>query len=72
MMIGACPECDASVTFDTVPGIHQRVMCTHCRAALVVVGLNPIRLDWAYIEPLRDLDHGGSGRYFDPERPREL
>ena len=72
MMIGACPECDASVSFDMTPGIHQRVICMHCRAALVIVGLNPIRLDWAYVEPLRDLYQEGAGRYFDPEQPKDV
>jgi lysine biosynthesis protein LysW len=69
MMIGACPECDASVSFETAPGLHQRVICVHCRAELVVIGINPIRLDWAYVEPLRDIYQEGARMRFDHKRP---
>ncbi len=55
MDVGACPECDADVLFDVAPGLNQRVSCPRCRAALVVIGLTPIELDWAFVEPLRDL-----------------
>ena len=72
MVIGACPECDADVVFNEMPNLEQRVVCAHCRAALIVIGLTPIELDWAYMEPLSDLrqDTMDSGSY--QPRRREL
>jgi hypothetical protein len=54
MVIGACPECDADVVFNEMPSLEQRIVCARCRAALIVIGLTPIELDWAYMEPLSD------------------
>ncbi len=53
MAMGACPECDADVQFAGEPVLGDRVLCQHCRAALLVIGLTPIELDWAFVEPLR-------------------
>lgn len=64
MNMGACPECDADVLFDVAPVLNQRVTCSRCRAALVVIGLTPVELDWAFVEPLRDLHLDGTDRLF--------
>ena len=54
MMIEAlCPECDAMITFLTQPTLGQCVICTHCQSALTIIQLNPIVLDWAFLEPLK-------------------
>ena len=57
MVNGTCPECDADVSFGSMPSMNLRVNCPRCRAALVVVGLEPIELDWAFIEPLGEPLH---------------
>ena len=54
VVMGACPECDADVPFADMPALGDRIHCPCCRAALLVIGLTPIELDWAFIEPLRD------------------
>jgi lysine biosynthesis protein LysW len=47
-----CPECDAVVRFSTNPQRGQRVVCASCRSALAVINVQPLRLDWAFIEPI--------------------
>lgn len=71
MMMATCPECDADMVFDTMPGLDQRFVCSRCRAALVIIGLSPIALDWAYVEPLRDLYHDGASTRPDLELRRD-
>lgn len=71
MNIGACPECDADVSFEGAPGLNQRVVCPRCRAALVVIGQTPIELDWAFVEPLRDLHLDGIDRPYSQQRRSE-
>ena len=46
--VGACPECDADITFKKTPTLGQKAVCPECRDELIVVGLNPIELDWDY------------------------
>jgi lysine biosynthesis protein LysW len=71
MVIGACPECDADVSFAQVPRLSERIACPRCRAALVVIGLNPIELDWAFMEPLRDSYRHGVDAGFEHEWGKE-
>jgi lysine biosynthesis protein LysW len=52
MTQAACPECHADVNFDAAPKLGQRAECAACRAALEVVKLRPLELDWAFEEPL--------------------
>ncbi len=65
---GACPECDGEVPVSEAPRINQRICCPHCNSRLVVIGVKPIELDWAFAEPYvvrphHDLDKrfGGAG-----------
>ncbi len=57
-----CPECDAMIPFPTQPTPGQCVICPHCQSALTILQLNPIVLDWAFLEPIN------SGR-LQPRRP---
>jgi lysine biosynthesis protein LysW len=52
MLQAACPECHGEVLFDSAPMLGQRTECSECRAALEVVKLRPLELDWAFEEPL--------------------
>lgn len=57
-----CPECDTMITFPTQPTPSQSVICMNCQSTLTILQLNPIVLDWAFLEPLK------SGR-LQPSRP---
>lgn len=50
MVYGACPECDADVSFASPPKEGQRVTCPECTSVLIVIGENPIELDWDITE----------------------
>jgi lysine biosynthesis protein LysW len=52
MIIGECPECDAAVAFPHPPKLSENVLCDRCHAALTVIGIAPLELDWAFTEPL--------------------
>ncbi len=43
-----CPSCDSNVNVGTIPKVGHRVTCPTCDAALEVVWLNPVELDWLY------------------------
>ena len=51
MPVGACPECDADVVFAEPPMLNMHIQCENCYSELVVIGLAPIELDWAFAEP---------------------
>lgn len=53
MLQAACPECHSQVQFACAPQLGERTECTACRAALEVVKLRPLELDWAFEEPLQ-------------------
>jgi lysine biosynthesis protein LysW len=45
-----CPECGQ--VFDLrEPSEGQQVVCPHCQTRLEVLNLEPLELDWSYIEP---------------------
>lgn len=56
MLQAACPECRAGVSFEAAPRLGQRAECPSCRAALEVVKLQPLELDWRFEEPLPGSD----------------
>lgn len=57
---GACPECDADVAFESRPEYGALVRCPLCQAQLVVIGLRPIELDWAFLGPTQDAPYSTS------------
>jgi hypothetical protein len=52
MVIGRCPECDAEVPVGASAVMDQRLCCSLCGAQLVVIGVSPVELDWAFVEPI--------------------
>jgi len=52
MPVAVCPECRAVVAMEAVPVLGQHAECPGCKAALEVVGLQPLELDWRFEEPL--------------------
>jgi lysine biosynthesis protein LysW len=53
MLQAVCPECHSEVRFEAAPKLGQRTECAACRAALEVVKVRPLELDWAFEEPLQ-------------------
>ncbi len=49
--IGVCPECDAEVPIQATPKVGSELRCPNCRSSLVIIGLAPIELDWAFELP---------------------
>jgi uncharacterized paraquat-inducible protein A len=63
MLTGMCPECDALIRFTSMPKTGHRVVCPNCRSMLIVISSHPIKLDWAFVEPI-DTSNPEDGREF--------
>ena len=44
-----CPECDSMTSLDCELVLGQQLYCSVCQAALEIVDLSPLRLDYAFI-----------------------
>jgi alpha-aminoadipate carrier protein LysW len=51
-----CPDCGRRIVLRSQPRVGEEVICPHCEADLEVVSLDPLELDWAWIEPAGDQD----------------
>jgi alpha-aminoadipate carrier protein LysW len=51
-----CPDCGRKVVLRSQARVGDEVMCPHCEADLEVVSLDPLELDWAWLEPADDED----------------
>jgi hypothetical protein len=47
-----CPACDTAIYFKKRLGRGQFVICRQCDSLLEVLSLSPLRLAWAFEEPL--------------------
>lgn len=45
-----CPSCGEWVKLPDHPKIGQKITCLECEADLEVIEVDPVELDWAYIE----------------------
>ena len=45
-----CPACGARFTLQSAPQVDQVMDCPSCEAALVVVSLNPVELEWVFYD----------------------
>ncbi len=52
MIKTTCPECDHDVFMETMPNVGERVVCSACKTTLVVIRIKPVRLDWAFKDPI--------------------
>ena len=48
MKVAKCPLCGERIKVGVKPWVGQEVECPACDAELVVVGMNPLSLDWPY------------------------
>jgi lysine biosynthesis protein LysW len=61
MAIAICPSCGDDIKLSGRLKIGSEVICPRCDAELEVIDLDPIELDWAY------LDDGGWDDWEDDE-----
>jgi len=45
-----CPSCGEWVKLPDHPKIGQKITCMECEADLEVIEVNPVELDWAFME----------------------
>ena len=45
-----CPSCGEWVNLPDHPEIGQKITCLECEADLEVIEVNPVELDWVYME----------------------
>ena len=45
-----CPSCGEWVRLPDHPKIGQKITCLECEADLEVIEVNPVELDWVYME----------------------
>ena len=43
-----CPDCLVQIRFHKMPQIDELVSCPECEAALEVVSLQPLKLEWVF------------------------
>ena len=46
-----CIDCRQPISLESQPIEGEIITCTSCGADLEIVGLEPVELDWAYLEP---------------------
>lgn len=44
----SCPDCGAALYLESRPELDEEIICDECESSLIVVRLNPLKLDWAY------------------------
>jgi len=50
--VSQCPDCDYEMHFVSKPDRSIRVTCPRCMSVLRVIKLEPLLLDWDFVEPL--------------------
>jgi alpha-aminoadipate carrier protein LysW len=56
MITVSCIDCDKPIKLPFRPLLGDIISCSHCGAELEVIDVNPVELDWAYLEPDEDED----------------
>jgi lysine biosynthesis protein LysW len=54
MVTAFCLDCGYSVSLGPQATEGQMITCPNCDAQLEVINLDPLELDWAYLEPIMD------------------
>lgn len=65
VVIGFCPGCGSQIRFLKKVQMGEFFICDECGDELEVVNLSPVKLDWAFEDPLEE-DYGDD-RDFDFE-----
>ena len=53
----ACLDCEQTITFKRRPMLEEIIYCPHCEAMLMVVELNPLEFEWAFMDEYDDDDY---------------
>ena len=56
MASGWCPDCDERIIVNPSPVVGKMITCPHCGSDSMIVGTDPLELDWAYEDPDADWD----------------
>ncbi|MBN1876649.1 MAG: hypothetical protein JXA33_20655 [Anaerolineae bacterium] len=62
-----CPSCGEWVKLPDHPKIGQKVTCLQCEADLEVIEVDPVELDWAYMEGKLDEENWDDDEDWDEE-----
>jgi len=54
--VAPCPDCGQKIELWPLLKVGEELVCPHCDADLEVVSIDPVELDWAYLEPATDED----------------
>ena len=61
-----CMDCESEITFRTAPKTGMMVTCSQCGAELQVVWLDPLEVDWPFMDDDDDdYDYDDSGDDYD-------
>jgi len=61
-LAASCPECHAQISFRKQPELGDLVTCPECSTLAEVIREAPIKLSWAFDEPV---GRGGDSRNWD-------
>lgn len=62
-----CPSCGEWVKLPDHPKIGQKITCLQCEADLEVIEVNPVELDWAFMEAELDDEEWDDDEDWDEE-----
>lgn len=65
--VGICPGCGARIRFQTKVQVGEFIICDECGDELEIIGLSPIKLDWAFEDPFDDDFDGNYDDDFDDD-----
>jgi alpha-aminoadipate carrier protein LysW len=65
MEIAECISCGAEISFREDPKMGQLVKCKRCNAELEVVWLDPVELDWPFVDDDDDDEEDDDDYYYD-------
>lgn len=54
-----CIDCEQPIKLDARPREGERIVCASCGAELEVISVEPVELDWAFLDPIPREAHGG-------------
>ena len=67
VLVGTCPGCGAKIRFHGPVSLGEFVACEECDDELEVVKIKPLKLDWAYADPIDDDEYIEDDFYYDED-----
>ena len=47
-----CIDCDRPIKLESRPVVGEVIFCSSCGTELEVISIDPVELDWAFLEPI--------------------